>query len=70
MKKRKYPLHEACDHFNYCTSKEGGNRKDCGYCPLHPRAFRVFTPTFVLQCILTILIVFFIGALFCFLAKS
>lgn len=63
MKKRKYPLHKACKYFGYCTSEEGENRKDCGNCPLHPRAARVFTPTFILQLILQILLCFLLGVL-------
>ena len=63
MKKRGYPLYKACEHFRYCTSEEGGNRKDCGYCPLHPRAARILTPAFVLQCGLQIILMFLLGML-------
>lgn len=62
MKKRKYPLHKACEHFDYCAGEKGHERKDCGYCPLHPRAARIFTPTFVFQLILQILLYFLLGA--------
>ena len=68
-----YPLHKACKYFDYCTSKEGKNRKDCGDCPLHPRASRVFTPMFVISLIAQILFSFFIGAVLTalfFLAKG
>ena len=63
MKKRGYPLHEACQFFGYCTSKEGKNRKDCGDCPLHPRAARIFTMPFVLKLLVHGLIGFLLGAL-------
>lgn len=62
MKERSYPLYEACEHFSYCTSEKGRNRKDCGHCPLHPRASRIFTPTFVLQLFLQVLLCFLAGA--------
>ena len=62
MKKRKYPIHKSCEHFDYCAGEKGHERNDCGYCPLHPRAARIFTPTFVLQLILQILLYFLLGA--------
>lgn len=62
MKQPEYPLHEACEFLSYCASEEGGNRKNCGDCPLHPRAARVFTPTYILQLILTAVILFLCGA--------
>lgn len=70
MKKRRYPLYEACEHFYHCTGEKGGYRKDCGYCPLHPRAARIFTPRFLFQCFLTSFLCFLAGALMLLLVKG
>ena len=63
LKKDKYPLDESCEFFDYCAGEEGENRKDCGYCPLHPRAARAFSLRVSLQALLTVLITFLLGAL-------
>ncbi len=70
MKKRGYPLYEACEFFDHCTGEKGGKRKDCGDCELHPRSARIFTPAFILQLLLQLLICFICGALLAFLQKG
>ena len=70
MKKRHDPTNEACEFFDYCTRKEGADRKDCGNCPLYPRASRIFTPTFITQLILSALIYFMAGVLFASILAS
>lgn len=60
LKPPKFPLYVDCKFFDHCTGEEGGNRKDCSFCPLHPQA----APTVVLQCCIMVFLAFLFGLAF------